>query len=117
MVSNPLVLATVSKLVLIGDVGDFPPGRGHIVIAGRKPIAVFNVDGDFYALNNVCPHLGGPIGAGKLTGTVVACPYHQLCFDVTTGKSADEFGHHLQQYQLRIEDNKVFIDAWWTKRR
>jgi len=104
-------------LVRIGALEDFPEGAGRVVSAARKPIAVFNVGGRLYAVNNICPHLGGPIGAGTLAGgTVVACPYHGMRFDLATGRSADEFGHELQTYEVVVEQGDVFVGVWWTKK-
>jgi nitrite reductase/ring-hydroxylating ferredoxin subunit len=99
--------------IAVGAVTDFPPGRGHIVRVARKPVALFNVDGRFFAVNNICPHLGGPIGAGPLEGAVVRCPYHGMAFDVTTGCSADAFGHDLDTYPVEIRNGQVHIGAWW----
>lgn len=105
-----------TNFLKIGAIGDFPEGEGRIITAARKPVAVFNVGGTLYALNNICPHMGGPIGAGALQGEAVACPYHGMRFSLTSGQSLDDFGHSLQTYTLKLENGQVFIDAWWAKR-
>ncbi|MFQ5694126.1 MAG: Rieske (2Fe-2S) protein [Nitrospinota bacterium] len=105
------------NFVRVASLGDFPVGEGRIVIAARKPVAVFNVDGALFAVNNICPHMGGPIGSGKLNGTVVTCPYHHMRFDVRTGESTDGFRHPLQTYPVKVEGDDVFIDAWWAKEK
>ena len=56
----------------------------EIIIAG-KAIAVANVDGSYYAIENACPHAEGPLGEGLLEGRVVTCPYHGWQFDVSDG--------------------------------
>ena len=99
----------------VGALEDFPEGKGRIVRVARKPVAVFNVGGTTHAVNNICPHLGGPIGSGCLDGTQVACPYHGMRFDVTTGKSTDSFGHDLQVYDVKVDNGEVFVFAWWAK--
>jgi nitrite reductase/ring-hydroxylating ferredoxin subunit len=88
---------------VIGAVEDIPPGERVIVeIAGRS-VGVFNVGGEFYALRNTCPHQGGPLCQGRLTGFLMArvpgeysytrrgeilrCPWHGWEFDVKTGQS------------------------------
>src|SRR6187402_1381634 len=88
---------------VVGAVEDIPPGERKIVeIAGRS-IGVFNVGGEFYALRNTCPHQGGPLCQGQLTGFLMArvpgdysytrrgeilrCPWHGWEFDVKTGQS------------------------------
>ena len=52
----------------------------------HKPVAVYNVDGKFYATSEQCTHVGGPLDEGKLSGQVIVCPWHGSCFDVTTGE-------------------------------
>ena len=73
-------------MMKISSIGHIPPGTGKVVQAGGKTIALFNVDGTFYALDNACTHRGGPLGEGRLAGTVVTCPWHGNQFDVTTGQ-------------------------------
>ncbi len=70
----------------IAEIHQVPPGTGKVVHAGGTPIALFNVGGTFYALDNACTHRGGPLGMGRLSGTVVTCPWHGNQFDVTNGQ-------------------------------
>jgi nitrite reductase/ring-hydroxylating ferredoxin subunit len=105
----------MESFVSVGNLDQFPVGQGRILSVARKPVAIFNVGGTLYAVNNICPHLGGPLGAGRLQGRVVTCPYHRMAFDVTTGESTDEFGHRVQSYDVRVSDDEVFVEAWWVK--
>jgi nitrite reductase/ring-hydroxylating ferredoxin subunit len=73
------------SFVRIAAAADIPPGTGRAYAVGRYDIALFNVDGRFYALENSCPHQGGPIAEGWLEGPEVTCPWHGWCFDVRTG--------------------------------
>jgi len=75
----------MGKLVKVGSVKDIPPGFGKLVEAEGKRIAVFNVGGTFYAIDDTCPHQGGPLSEGELEGEVVTCPWHGSTFNVTTG--------------------------------
>lgn len=72
--------------VRIAHVRDLPPGQGRAYSVGRYEVALFNVDGAFFAIENSCPHQGGPLAEGWLEGTLVTCPWHGWCFDVRTGK-------------------------------
>ncbi len=56
-----------------------------IVVAGGKEVALFKLEGKIYALENTCPHRGGPLGEGSLEGSEVTCPWHAWTFDVKTG--------------------------------
>ncbi len=65
---------------------DCPPGASREFVVGDRIVALFQVDGQFYALDGVCPHQGGPLGKGCLTGHWVMCPWHGWQFDVRTGQ-------------------------------
>lgn len=67
-------------------VGEVPPGAGREAVAGDLIVALFNVDGQFFALDGVCPHQGGPLGKGDLQGCIVTCPWHGWQFDVRNGE-------------------------------
>jgi nitrite reductase/ring-hydroxylating ferredoxin subunit len=87
-----------------------PVGSATEVVAGQRVIALFNVDGTFYALDGVCPHQGGPLGQGLLSGCVVTCPWHGWQFDVTSGQH--QFNPQMVQprFETRVEDDWILID-------
>ncbi|MGH2727245.1 MAG: Rieske (2Fe-2S) protein, partial [Actinomycetota bacterium] len=58
----------MADFVKVAGVDDVPPGTGKVVQAGSRTLALFNVDGAFYALDNTCLHRGGPVGEGDLEG-------------------------------------------------
>jgi nitrite reductase (NADH) small subunit len=73
-------------MVRVGAPSEIPPGHAKAFVVGNREIAVFNVDGIFYAITNTCPHQGGPLAEGWIEGAVVTCPWHAWCFDVRTGR-------------------------------
>ncbi len=76
-----------TDFVTVARVSDVPPGTGRTVEVHGTWIALFNVNGTFYAIDNACPHAGGPLGEGTLRENgVVECPWHGWRFDVTTGQ-------------------------------
>ena len=79
--------------VPIGRPEDLPPGRGATIELEvgdcTVEVAVFNVGGQFFAIDNACSHRGGPLGEGLLEGSVVECPWHGFRFDVRTGACID----------------------------
>ncbi len=75
----------MGKLVKVGSVADIPPGSAKLVEVEGKRIAVFNVGGRYYAIDDTCPHRGGPLSEGTLQGEVVTCPWHGSKFNVATG--------------------------------
>jgi nitrite reductase/ring-hydroxylating ferredoxin subunit len=75
------------SFVPVARVADVPPGSMRLVTAGRRSYALANVDGSFYALDNDCPHNGGPLARGTLEGSVLRCPWHGWTWDVVTGRN------------------------------
>ncbi|MCZ6601793.1 MAG: Rieske 2Fe-2S domain-containing protein [Planctomycetota bacterium] len=101
------------KFVKVCRTSDVPPGECRLVEAHDKPIALFNIDGTFQAINQVCPHRGGPLAEGRLEGNVVACPWHGWTFCVDTGLPDHEGGHSVSAYEVRVEGDDVLIG--WLK--
>lgn len=65
---------------------EIKPGKAKLLFLNGEPVAVFNVDGIFYATQDACTHAGGPLSEGKLEDNVIICPWHASCFDVTNGQ-------------------------------
>jgi nitrite reductase (NADH) small subunit len=92
------------------DVEDIPPGSGRLVMGlYDKPIALFNIEGSFYAINAICPHMGGPLQSGRLEGKVIYCPWHHWSFCVDTGEADHQGGHKVSIYQVQIQDGAVIL--------
>jgi 3-phenylpropionate/trans-cinnamate dioxygenase ferredoxin subunit len=77
----------MSELIRVADPADIPPGGKLLSEVDGREIAVFNVDGEFYAIDDVCTHDGGPLAEGELDGCEIECPRHGARFDVRTGKA------------------------------
>lgn len=99
----------MSEYVSAGDAADIPPGTGRTVVIRGRPIAVFNVDGTYYAIEGTCLHRGGPVGDGDLEGTTVTCPWHGWQYDVTTGCHLLDPSVGLTKHDVRVEDGAVRI--------
>jgi len=73
-------------------------------------VALFKVDGRFYATRDFCPHLGGSLIGGQLDGTVVTCPLHYAKFDISNGNIIrGPSKNRLEIYGVKIEEGKVFV--------
>jgi len=68
-----------------GAAADIAPGTAKTVAVDGREIAVFNVGGAFYAIDNICPHQGASLADGWLEGTTITCPWHAWCFNLTDG--------------------------------
>ena len=76
----------MAERIQVSHVSEIPPGTSREVVVRGRVVAIFNVDGEFHALDGVCPHAGGPLGEGALNGNIVTCPWHGWQFDVTSGQ-------------------------------
>lgn len=96
--------------------GDVRPGesKGFVVTTPQGNIlelAIFNLDGNFYAISDKCVHKGGPLSQGIVDGNVVTCPWHGWKYSVVDGKSPHEGGDGVDSYETEVVDGKVFIKA------
>lgn len=101
----------MSDSVKIGRTEDFPSGQGKVVDVNGKSIAVFNIDGFFFALDNTCLHRGGPIGDGEVEGTSVTCPWHGWRYDIKTGQTSFNPDFKLNTYEVTVEGEEISIQA------
>ena len=99
----------MSDFVTVATVDEIPPGRGKTVDVNGIWIALFNVDGTFYAVDNTCPHAGGPLGEGRLEGAAVTCPWHGWSFNVTTGERVGNPDFTVACCPVRVEGTHVQI--------
>ena len=74
-------------------------------------VAIFNIDGRFYAISNVCVHQGGPLGKGFLNGNIVTCPWHGWKYSVIDGKSPHEGGDSVSSYPVQVLERKVYVSV------
>ena len=75
----------MAKLVKIAETKNLGPGQAAAVEVEGQRVAVFNVGGTLYALDDTCPHAGGPLSEGQVEGDKVTCPWHGADFDLKTG--------------------------------
>ena len=71
--------------VTVAKVGEIPEGGVKIVRIDDQPVAVFNIDGGYYAIDDLCTHDGGPLAEGTIHGDVIECPRHGARFNIKTG--------------------------------
>ena len=95
--------------VAVARAEDVPAGTGKVVRAGDKLLALFNVGGTFYALDNVCLHRGGPVGEGDLDGDIVTCPWHGFQYDVRTGRNVFDPSVGLETFPAEVRAGEVLV--------
>lgn len=98
------------QVVIVGRAEDVPQGRGATVeLLNGTELALYNVNGEFYAIENFCPHKGAPLADGNLCGLTVECDWHGWRFDLRTGECLTNSG--------TVETYEVFIEDGWIKIR
>ena len=95
--------------VTVANVNDVKEGEGKTVEANGKTIALFNVDGKFYAIDNTCVHSGGPLGEGVCDGKMGTCPWHGWKYDVTTGVSPVNPQAKVATFEVQVEGEDVKV--------
>lgn len=95
----------------VARVADTPPGTITSVEAGDKRIAICNVNGRYYAIDDVCTHDGAPLDQGELQDNLVECPRHGAKFDVTTGRAVVlPAVRPVQTYPVQVEGDDVKVE-------
>jgi nitrite reductase (NADH) small subunit len=92
-------------------IADVLPGCGTETVVAERIVALFNVGGEYFALDGVCPHQGGPLGKGKLVGCIVTCPWHGFQFDVTTGQHQTSRSLVHPKLAVKVEGDDVLVDV------
>ena len=95
----------------ITAVENVPPREGRAVTVGGEEIAIFNVEGRYLAIQNKCPHRGGPLCDGIVSGTTVVCPLHGRRYDLETGMAvrASE-PSQVGTFPTRVEEGVIYVN-------
>ena len=89
---------------------DLPADQGYLIEVAGEAIALFRVGDEVHAIENTCPHRGGPLAYGDLRGGAVHCPLHAWAFDVRTGR-CDEFPEaSLRTFVVHVEGDAVQLE-------
>jgi len=91
---------------------NIPSRQGRAVTIGGMDLAIFNVNGRFFAIDNRCPHKGGPLSDGIVAGTTVVCPLHGWRFDLESGLAARATAPAcVTTFPTRVENGIVLVDV------
>ncbi|MBA3422303.1 MAG: nitrite reductase small subunit NirD [Thermoleophilaceae bacterium] len=88
---------------------DVPLGEGRTVIVAGRPLAVFRTDDGFFALDNTCTHMGGPLADGIVADETVACPLHDRRFELATGRAVGHECGGVAAYPVEGRDGEIFV--------
>jgi len=100
----------VSDFIPVASTSEIPEGKMRKATIGSQQVLVANVKGKYYAIGNVCTHLGGPLDRGILEGQQVECPLHRSHFDVTNGQV--KRGPAMKPepvYDVKVESGNILV--------
>jgi len=101
----------VAGFLKIAGTQDVPAGEGKMFSVGDKHIALFNIEGTYYAIDDTCTHKGGPLSDGEVQGGKVTCPWHGAIFDVITGEVVRPPAPvGVSRYNVRVVGDEIEIE-------
>jgi nitrite reductase/ring-hydroxylating ferredoxin subunit len=101
----------MAGFVKVAKTSEIAPGQGKQVEVNGKKIALFNVEGSFYVIDDTCTHRGGPLSEGALEGKKVTCPWHGATYDLTTGEVlSPPAPKGVARYNARVEGDDVEVE-------
>ena len=102
-----------NEFVPVGRVSDFAPGAGKMVSVSGRHVAVFRLGDEFFALDNMCLHRGGPLCEGPITSVkardVVTCPWHGWSYEIRTGMMVQDPRVGVSKHDVRIDGDQVAV--------
>lgn len=107
-------MKSMADFVTVATTDELPPNGEPIVFElGRKWIALYNIEGNYYAIEDTCTHDGGPLVEGEREGCVVECPRHGARFDIRNGEFlAGPAGTvDVPAYEVRVEGNEIQVGS------
>jgi nitrite reductase (NADH) small subunit len=99
----------MAEFVTVANVGAIPEGQGITAVVGERLVAVFNSDGEYFAIDDTCPHMGASLGAGDLYEGLVTCPWHAWRFKVSDGTWCDSPRIKIDSFEVRVEGNEIQV--------
>lgn len=100
---------TNDHFTTVAKVGSIPENRGGAFVVGGKLIAVFFSEGEYFAIDDICPHMGASLGAGEVCDGVVTCPWHAWRFSIGDGTWRDNPKLKVGRYDVRVEGDEIQV--------
>ena len=96
----------------VTKVGDIPVGKGAVFEVNGRVVAVFNEDGTYRAMDDMCPHMGASLSTGFLEASEVTCPWHAWRFDIKTGAWCDNPSLKIDTFEVRVEGQEIQVKVF-----
>ena len=96
----------------VGRMDDLPVGQLKLVEAGGTRVVLARVQDEVFACSDECPHQGGPLGEGRLSGARLACPWHGWMYDVRSGECVmPARGERVASYPVTVESGEIWVEV------
>ncbi|MBB72387.1 MAG: ferredoxin [Legionellales bacterium] len=100
----------MSNWITVADENEIPPGRWKVVEIDDTEIMIINKDGEYYAIEDICTHDGGPLSDGELEGDEIICPRHGAHFCIRTGRATVPPAYEdIAAFRVRVHEGKVQV--------
>lgn len=100
-----------SPFVTVARVGDIPEGQGRAYAVGKRMVAVFFHEGEYFAVDDFCPHQGASLAEGYIDGCAVACPWHHWRFAISDGSWLDNPKIAIDTFVVRVVNNQIQVQV------
>ena len=102
----------MAEFIKAARTDEVPPGQCHLAILKGKEIVLFNLGGEFFALDNLCTHEEGPLCEGEIEGHEVTCPWHGAKFDIRTGEVLQDPAYEaVARYNVRVSGSDIEVEV------
>ena len=98
-----------NAFVVVGNIADFTPGQGQMVVVNGRHVALFRLGDGFHAIDNLCLHRGGPLCDGQIDNDVVTCPWHGWSYEIKTGTMVQDRRVGVSCHEVRIDGDRVAV--------
>ncbi len=102
-------MGQAGEFVTVARVGDLVPGRACQVTVHDRLVGLFNVGGEYYAIDNVCLHRGGPLSEGTVGRCIVTCPWHGWQFDLRSGACVQDPVVGVTRHDVRVIGDEIQV--------
>ncbi len=99
----------MSEFIKVAKISDLAPGEKILVEYDDEDVGLFNLDGEFYAISDICTHDDGPLVEGELEGECIVCPRHGARFNLKTGAQTMPAFSPVPRFDVKIEGDNILI--------
>jgi len=97
------------KTVAVARIDQIPDEGALVVNVGEEEVALFKCSGELHAVDNVCPHRGGPLAEGEFNDGIVSCPWHAWTFDVRSGLCTINPAARVRKFKVEVQGERVLL--------